>query len=150
MILSARMLSLNARHGLLCKNLRDSCLKRASSSSGCGTSSGALPSFRSNVLSFLVMALSWARHNLWCQSRFRPRHSVSSRSVQDSAARSSGPYLAALPLLPRLGALVGSGGAVGCRDGALGVVGVEGDGGASGFISVTPGLFGTRSSYQRR
>ena len=60
-----------------------------------------------------------------------------------------GPYLAALPVLPRLGAPVGSGGAGSSRDGALGVVGVEGSGGASGFISVTPGLFGTRSSYAR-
>ena len=67
-----------------------------------------------------------------------------------------GPYLAALPVLPRLGAPVGSGGAGSSRDGALGVVGVEGSGGAvgsrdgawvllvlrllsvvSGFISVT-------------
>ena len=58
-------------------------------------------------------------------SGFLRRHSVSSRSVQDSAARSSGPYLAALPLLPRLGAPVGTGGAGSSRDGALGVVGVE-------------------------
>ena len=43
-----------------------------------------------------------------------------------------GPYLAALPVLPRLGAPVGSGGAVGCRDGACVVVGVEGSGGAVG------------------
>ena len=68
------------------------------------------------------------QHNLWCQSGFRLRHSVSSRSVQDSAARSMGPYLAALPVLPRLGAPVGSGGAVGCRVGACVVVGVEGYG----------------------
>ena len=72
------------------------------------------------------------RHNLWCQSGFRLRHSVSSRSVQDSAARSMGPYLAALPVLPQDGAREGSGGAVGCRDGACGVVGVEGSGGAVG------------------
>jgi len=47
------------------------------------------------------------RHNLWCQSGFRLGHSVSSRSVQDSAARSMGPYLAALPVLPQDG--VGNG-----------------------------------------
>jgi hypothetical protein len=50
-----------------------------------------------------------------------------------------GPYLAALPVLPRLAARVGTGWLVGIRDGSCGVLGLVGQDGASGFISITPG-----------
>ena len=117
---------------------------------------------------YLGAALFWARHNLWCLVWIPPKTFGQFAVGPGFGGTIKWSVLCRIARVAPSWARVGLGGAVGCRDGACVVVGVEGSGGAvgsrdgawvllmlrllsvvSGFISVTPGLFGTRSSYAR-